>query len=203
MSAASFDVSDSSDVSGANRTLGSAAYRDEDFPVSESVPQPASRLDHYEGCLEFWDAATETAWRVCELNPIQHEPPSRRLAQMADRVASLRGSAIECFGSADLVRVDAQNPVRANRSHGGATGFVSFCPALDVYSQGPSEEAAIENLAEALQLFVESCLARGTLDRVLKDCGFEPEAAKPEPVEDLYMAHVPLSLVVHEPARAG
>ena len=49
--------------------------------------------------------------------------------------------------------------------------FVSFCPALDVYSQGPSEEAALHNLAEAVQLFVESCLARGTLDRVLKDCG--------------------------------
>ena len=54
--------------------------------------------------------------------------------------------------------------------------FVSFCPPLDVYSQGPSEEAALDNLVEALQLFVESCLARGTLDRVLKDCGFEPDA---------------------------
>ena len=40
--------------------------------------------------------------------------------------------------------------VREDEDH-----FVSFCPALDVYSQGPGEEAALDNLAEALQLFVE------------------------------------------------
>ena len=100
---------------------------------------------------------------------------------------------------ASRIRFDLTVPaeVREDEDH-----FVSFCPALDVYSQGPSEEAALDNLAEALQLFVESCLARGTLDRVLKDCGFEPEAVEPEPVEDRYMVHVPLSLVAHEPARA-
>ena len=84
--------------------------------------------------------------------------------------------------------------------------FVSFCPALDISNQGPSEQAALDNLTEALQLFVESCLALGTLDRVLKDCGFEPEAAEPEPVDDRYdryMIHVPLSLVAHELARSG
>ena len=80
--------------------------------------------------------------------------------------------------------------------------FVSFCPALDVYSQGPSEEAALDNLTEALQLFVESCLARGTLDRVLKDCGFEPDA-DPEPIDERRLIHVPLSLVAREQARAG
>ena len=42
--------------------------------------------------------------------------------------------------------------------------LVSFCPALDVYSQGSSEEAVLDNFAETLQFFVESCLARGTLD---------------------------------------
>ena len=87
--------------------------------------------------------------------------------------------------------------VREDEEH-----FVSFCPALDIYSQGHSEEAALDNLAEALQLFVESCLARGTLDRVLKDCRLEPEAVVPEPAEDRHMIHVPLSLVAHEPARA-
>ena len=80
--------------------------------------------------------------------------------------------------------------------------FVSFCPAFDVYSQGPSEETALDNLTEALQLFVESCLARGTLDRVLKDCGFEPDA-DPEPIDERRLIHVPLSLVAREQARAG
>ena len=78
----------------------------EDFPGCESFHLPASEIDHYEGRLEFWDGDTETAWKVCEPTSIQHEGPSRRLVQMAERVASVRGSRIVCFGSADLVRLD-------------------------------------------------------------------------------------------------
>ena len=116
MSAASFDVSEAPAVSGANRARGRtpepAPYRDEDFPGCESFHLPAGELESYEGRLEFWDGATETAWKVCEPTSIYHEGPSRRLGRMAERVASLRGSAIETFGSADLLRVDA-----AGRKH--------------------------------------------------------------------------------------
>ena len=104
MSAASFDVSG---ASGMSRTPGLAPFRDEDFPGCESFHLPASELDTYEGRLEFWDGATETAWRVREGASIQHEAPSRRLVQMAERVASLRGSRILYLGSGDLVRLDA------------------------------------------------------------------------------------------------
>ena len=107
MSTASFDVSDVSRVSGTDRPLGPAAYRDEDFPGCESFHLPASEIDHYEGRLEFWDGATETAWKVCEPTSIQHEEPSRLLVQMATRFEILRGSRIACFGSADLLRRDA------------------------------------------------------------------------------------------------
>ena len=41
--------------------------------------------------------------------------------------------------------------------------FVAGCPPFDVFSQGETEESALLNLAEALQLFVESCYERGTL----------------------------------------
>ncbi|MCY4601897.1 MAG: hypothetical protein OXF27_18485 [Acidobacteria bacterium] len=101
MSAASFDAP------AADRALGPAAYRDEDFPGCESFHLPASEVDHYDGRLEFWDGDTETAWKVREPTSIQHEGPSRLLVGMATRVASLRGSRIACFGSADLVRLDA------------------------------------------------------------------------------------------------
>ena len=105
MSAASFDAP------GADRVLGSAAYRPEDFPGCESFHLPASEIDHYEGRLEFWDGVTETAWKVCEPTSIQHEAPCQELAQMAGRFAMLRGSRegtiAGCFGSADLVRLDA------------------------------------------------------------------------------------------------
>ena len=100
MSAASFDAL------GTDRDLGSAAYRPEDFPGCESFHLPASELDHHGGRLEFWDGVTETAWKVCEPTSIQHEQPSRQLAQIAGQLAMVRGSRIVCFGSADLVRLD-------------------------------------------------------------------------------------------------
>ena len=101
MSAVSFDAS------GASRDSEPARYRDEDFPGCESFRLPASEIDHYEYRLEFWDGYTETAWKVCEPTSIQHEEPSRRLVLMAGQFAMVRGSRIACFGSADLVRVDA------------------------------------------------------------------------------------------------
>ena len=96
MSAASFDTL------GTARDLGSA-----DFPGCESFHLPASEIDRYECRLEFWDGDTETGWKVCEPTSIQHEAPCQELAQMAGRFAMLRGSRIACFGSADLVRLDA------------------------------------------------------------------------------------------------
>ena len=101
MSAASFDAL------GTDRDPGSAASQPEDFPGCQSFHLPANEIDRYDGRLEFWDGVTETAWKVCEPTSIYHERPSRRLVRMAERVAALRGSAIECFGSADLVRLDA------------------------------------------------------------------------------------------------
>jgi predicted RNase H-like HicB family nuclease len=50
--------------------------------------------------------------------------------------------------------------------------FVASCPALDVVSQGETAEQAKTNIAEALTLFLRSCVERGTLDAVLKRCGF-------------------------------
>ena len=96
MSATSFD------------TLGTAGdFRPSDFLGCESFHLPTSEIDRYEGRLEFWDGDTETGWKVCEPTSIQHEAPCQELAQMAGRFAMLRGSRIACFGSADLVRLDA------------------------------------------------------------------------------------------------
>jgi len=51
---------------------------------------------------------------------------------------------------------------------------ISHCPILDVCSQGTTEKEAEKNLKEALHLFFISCCERGTLDEVLKECGFVP-----------------------------
>ena len=54
--------------------------------------------------------------------------------------------------------------------------YVSSCPLLDVFSQGETKGKALKNLIEALRGFLISCYERGTLDEVLKDCGFKPIA---------------------------
>ncbi len=52
--------------------------------------------------------------------------------------------------------------------------YFAHCPPLDVTTQGRTESEAKENLIEASQLFIMSCLERGTLDQALKELGFVP-----------------------------
>lgn len=51
--------------------------------------------------------------------------------------------------------------------------YVASCPVLDVHSQGETPEKAKDNLVEALTAFLTSCIERGTLDAVFKQCGFK------------------------------
>jgi predicted RNase H-like HicB family nuclease len=60
--------------------------------------------------------------------------------------------------------------------------WVTGCPALDVFSQGKAEEEAKRSLEEAISLWVEDCLERGTLDQALREVGFHrvhPETIRP------------------------
>ena len=67
------------------------------------------------------------------------------------------------------VQFSAQLPVKFTKKK---KWVLASCPILDVHSQGETENRARKNLAEALSLFFVSCFERGTLDSVLKDCGF-------------------------------
>ena len=81
------------------------------FPGCTPRHLPRSEIDTWEGRLEFWDAATETAW-VAEPTTPYHEKPSRRLTQLVDRIAAERGSAIDCYGSMDLLQRDEHGAPR-------------------------------------------------------------------------------------------
>ena len=94
----------------ASRTT--APFGPEDFPGCESFHLPAAALDHYEGRLEFWDGRTETAWKVCDPTTVHHERPTQMLARVAERLAGLRGSGVECYGAADLVQREASGARR-------------------------------------------------------------------------------------------
>ena len=52
--------------------------------------------------------------------------------------------------------------------------MVATCPMLDIVTQGSNEQQAKDNLTEAARLFLLTCIEKGTIDEVLKHCGFEP-----------------------------
>jgi len=52
------------------------------------------------------------------------------------------------------------------------THWIAVCPALDIATQGETFARANENMAEALLLFFDSCLKRGTLETVLSNAGY-------------------------------
>ena len=67
--------------------------------------------------------------------------------------------------------------------------WLAFCPALDVATQGKTYEEAQYNLKDALMLFFESCIRRGTLTRVLQEAGYEPVRVKQ--VQDYLEEYIP------------
>ena len=77
-----------------------------DLPGCESFRMTAGEIERSEERLEFWDARTETAWKVRDVY-LQHEQPTHRLAWLARGLSSVRGSPVECFGSVSLVRREA------------------------------------------------------------------------------------------------
>ena len=84
------------------------------FPGCKPVHLPRTEIDRLEGRLEYWDAATETAW-ICEPTTPYHERPSRLLTRLAELIGRVRGSPIESYGSMDLLLRDAGGEPRRPR----------------------------------------------------------------------------------------
>ena len=76
-----------------------------EFPGCKPVHLPRGEIERCEQRLEYWDAATETAW-ICEPTTAYHERPARLLARLAEMIARVRGSHVECYGSMDLLLRD-------------------------------------------------------------------------------------------------
>jgi len=47
--------------------------------------------------------------------------------------------------------------------------YIAQCPPLDLATQGRTAAEARRNLQEASELFLTSCIERGTLDRALRE----------------------------------
>ena len=69
--------------------------------------------------------------------------------------------------------------------------WIGSCPSLDVSTQGESFEVAQKNLQEALALFFESYLVRGTLEEVLRRAGYtKVQMRSVEEAIQPYLAHL-------------
>ena len=80
--------------------------------------------------------------------------------------------------------------------------YVSCCPVLDLYSQGRTELEARKHITEAIKLFITSCFERGTLDIVMKQCGFKlirtAGASRPLPKDHKFVSvPIPFSAAGH------
>ena len=73
-----------------------------EFPGCRPTFLGRDEIATYEGRFEFWEGDTETAWMVRDPTSATHEYPSHRLAALSELIASMRGSAIACFGAMDL-----------------------------------------------------------------------------------------------------
>jgi predicted RNase H-like HicB family nuclease len=95
-----------------------------------------------------------------------------------------------------LLKFELKVPVEV---HKGSTAYIARCPIFDVSSQGKNPEQAKKNLVEALFLFVTTCFEMGTLDEVMKQCGFKPSktvAGKLSLKKDQELLSVPLPFMV-------
>lgn len=83
------------------------------FPGCRPLPLRRDRFKDFDDRLEYWDAKSETVW-VAETPGAVHEGTSRRLPQLAERIALVRGAPIAALGSVGLIERDADGaPIRA------------------------------------------------------------------------------------------
>ena len=84
---------------------GRSPRRPPEFPGCRSFRLRRDELDAYERHIEYWDAATETAWELRDVSGA-HELPGQRLVGLCAVIAGVRGSGIACFGHTSFLERD-------------------------------------------------------------------------------------------------
>jgi len=74
--------------------------------------------------------------------------------------------------------------------------FIVCCPPLDVWSQGKTEAEARKNIEEAMKLFLITCIEKGTLEAVLRGCGFKLSKAINKIPKDHRYVNIPIPFSV-------
>ena len=88
-------------------------------------------------------------------------------------------------------------------------GFVSYCPAFDVYSQGASIDEALEAIKEAVRMTLEYAFQKNRFEEMLhkalseREQFISMEVQQNEPRRAEHDVEVPLSLVAQAQANAS
>ncbi|MBI2653928.1 type II toxin-antitoxin system HicB family antitoxin [Candidatus Woesearchaeota archaeon] len=76
-------------------------------------------------------------------------------------------------------------------------GYSVICPELNVASQGETFEESIENIKEAVELYIESAEELGIIDEVLEQLGLTKEDLKKKSlVPRVVTANVPVEISI-------
>ena len=76
-----------------------------EFPGCRSFRLRRDEVEAYDRHIEYWDAATETAWELREVSGA-HELPAQRLVGLCTVIAGVRGAGIVCFGHTSFLERD-------------------------------------------------------------------------------------------------
>lgn len=77
-------------------------------------------------------------------------------------------------------------------------GYSVICPELNVASQGETFEETIDNIKEAIELYIESAEELGIMDEVLEQLGLTKEDLKKKSLMPrVVTANVPIEISMH------
>ena len=77
-------------------------------------------------------------------------------------------------------------------------GYSLICPELNVASQGETFEDAIDNIKEAVELYIESAEEVGNIDEVLEQLGLTKDDLKKKSIApNVVTANVPIEISIH------
>jgi hypothetical protein len=81
--------------------------------------------------------------------------------------------------------------------------WVSWCPALDVRSQGTTEQRAREAIEDALGMYLRYCYQKGILGKILTKRGFVTCKDEEAVNDDAFDEFVSVRAVHDQPKRAA
>ena len=131
-----------------------------EFPGCRPVRITRDAIVDHESRIEYWDAATETAWVACEPNTVYHEGPGQVLSGLLTRIAAIRGASILTLGAADLLLRNA----RGERQRILEADQVVFLDPVETRPRGAAVEVGSDYLPDVvLEVDYATDVRRGKL----------------------------------------